>query len=491
MNQNKPKLGRNILYQLIYQIIVIVSPLIVTPYLSRVLGPTELGKYSYAYSIAYYFVLIATLGITSHGSRQIAAVKDSPESLNQIFSNLFWLHMINSTVVTLVYLILAFGVISVNKTLSIIMALYVASTIFDMKWLFYGLENFQITVVRNVIIKISSILLIFIFVRTREDVEIYSLIMAGISFFLAELSLFLLFPKYVKLQRPQWKAIRAEIFPLMVMFVPTAAALICRHIDKVMLGMLSTLDQVGIYENTDKVYLMLVTVITTVGDVMLPRMTAMFAKGNQREADILFSYSLRICIITACAFMFGISAIAEEFVPVFFGVEFFECAKLLQFISPTILMLAWSATVRKQYLVPRYKNRVFVVSMITGTAVNIIANSVLIPLYDAFGAVYGTLMAEFVIVLLQVLMTKRDIDYLGYFKETIVFCFFGSIMFGTVRLVATLFSGSLIVQLLIEIVVGIVVYCTLTLTYFSLVKDEMYMIIKKVLVKKRGNKHGI
>lgn len=485
MGQKKTKLGKNIFYQLFYQIVVILAPLIVTPYLSRVLGPAELGKYSYAYSIAYYFVLVGTLGITSHGSRQIAAVKDDSDKLNQTFSNLFWLHGISATIVTLVYLVFVIGFINKNKTIALIMTLYVASTMFDVKWLFYGLENFKIVVARNLIIKVCSIVAIFAFVKTRDDVNAYSLIMAGISFFAAEFSLFLIFPKNVKIRKPQWKAFGQELLPLLIMFIPTAATMICRHIDKVMLGMMSTLDQVGLYENTDKVYLMLVTVITTVGDVMLPRMSNLFANGEKEEADKLFFYSLRICIITACAFMFGITAIADEFVPVFFGDEFLGCIKLLQYISPTILMLAWSATVRKQYLVPRYKNKVFVISMIVGTAVNIIANSILISKYDALGAVYGTLIAEFVIVILQVVMTKNEIKYWPYLKETIVFCVIGALMYFGVRRVAAIMNSHAVIQLVIEILVGVILYSASTLLYFIIAKDEMFGILKRVFLKHR------
>ncbi len=484
MAGKRPNLERNLIYQLAYQVVILLSPLIVTPYLSRVLGPTELGKYSYAFSVAYYFVLVGTLGITTHGSRQIAAVKDEPDRLNAMFSNLFWLHGLSALVVTIVYLVCVGTVFKADKLLAYIMALYVGSTVFDVKWLFYGLENFKTTVLRNVIIKAISVAAIFIFVRNRSDTAIYTFIMAGIMYFASEVSLFILFPRQVKLLKPDWKAIAKEVAPLLIMFIPTAATLICRHIDKVMLGMMSTLEQVGLYENTDKVYLMLVTVITTVGDVMLPRMTNLFANGDKKMANKLLTYSLSICIITACAFMFGISAISPEFVPLFFGEEFMGCIKLLMFISPTILMLAWSATVRKQYLVPRYRNRVFVISMIIGTVVNIIANAVLIPKFDALGAVYGTLIAEFVIVVVQVIMTFREIQY-GYFlKQTIAFCLMGVIMFFSVRGIASLHIAGPILTLLIEIVVGAIVYSSLAIVYLAFTKNELYFYTRNLIKKK-------
>lgn len=485
---SKNNLGKNLLYQLFYQTVILLSPLIVTPYLSRVLGPTELGRYSYVFSVAFYFVLIGTMGITEYGSRQIAAVKDDEQSLNETFSNLFWLHVISATAAAAIYFICVGTIFTSDKPLAYIMGLYVMSTVFDVKWLFYGLENFKITVMRNVIIKVISIVGIFAFVRTRNDVAVYTGIMAGVMYFASEVSLFFLFPRYVKLVKPNWKAILKEISPLLIMFIPTAGVLICRHIDKVMLGMMSTLDQVGLYENTDKVYMMLVAVITTVSDVMLPRMTNLFINGKKEAADKLLSHSLSVCIMTACAFMFGISAISPEFVPLFFGKEFLGCIQLLIYISPTILMLAWTVTVRKQYLIPCFRNNVFIISMTIGAIVNIIANAILIPALGALGAVYGTLIAEFVIVVLQVAMTFKELNYGYFFKQTVIFSFIGAIMFLAVRGVSSLHIANSVLSIAIEIITGALVYSTLAVLYLALSKNDLYKygirLVRKRLARK-------
>ncbi|MBQ6659895.1 MAG: oligosaccharide flippase family protein [Lachnospiraceae bacterium] len=487
MATKKTALGKNLAYQMFYQAVVILAPLIVTPYLSRVLGPDELGKYTYAFSVAYYFVLVGTLGITTHGSRRIAAVKDDPEQLTRTYSNLFWLHLAASVTVFAAYVICSLTVFKQNRNLTLIMGFYVASTIFDVKWLFYGLENFRVTAIRNFCVKLITICAIFLLVRTRSDIAVYTWIMAGISFFLAEISLFVMAPRVVKLQKPDRRELAGEFLPLLVMFIPTAGTLICRHIDKVMLGSMSTFAETGFYENTDKVYVMLVTVITVVGDVMLPHMSNMYANGKKKEADRLFSFSLQICSLTACAFMFGIAAIAKEFVPVFFGKEFGACEILLVSIAPTILMLAWSATVRKQYLVPKNRDRVFVISMLIGTVTDIVANALLIPRFDALGAVYGTLIAEGIIVIVQVVMTWKEINYPFYARQTAVFCVIGAVMYLAVRGTAMLpLKG--VPQLVTEIAVGGIVYVALALLYLRLTKNEMLVFFFDTLRKKRGKK---
>jgi O-antigen/teichoic acid export membrane protein len=457
-------------------------PLIVTPYLSRVLGPTELGKYSYAFSVAYYFVIFATLGITTHGSRQIAVGRDDTERRNAVFSDLFWLHMISAVGVTLIYIIFTVFLVRENKIISYILIFYVASTIFDVKWLFYGLENFKITVARNLIIKVLTIICIFVFVKTRNDIHNYTFVMAFISYFVAEASLFLLFPKYVKLYKPNWDGIKKEISPLSIMFIPFVASSVSRYIDKVMLGTMSTYKEVGFYENADKIYIMLVLVITALGDVMLPRLSNLVSNGGEEKANKLFEYALNICIISSCAFAFGISAIAKEFVPIFFGDEFLECISLLIWISPTIIMLAFSATVRKQYLMPRYKNSIFVVSMLVGTIVHIIANLYFIPKYFALGSVYSTLIAEFVILFIQSIVTMKEINYLPYIKILVVFSVIGLIMYIFIRAIAVLMPCT-VLTLVVEIILGALIYSVLSLIYLKISNNELYAY--GVKIKKR------
>ncbi len=486
--QNNVKVGRNIIYQMIYQIVTVLSPLIVTPYLSRTLGPSGIGKYSYAYSIAYYFVLFAGLGITSHGSRKIAEAKNNEEELNRTFSNLFWIHLFISLAVTIIYFIaVCAGMNKENSTLSFIMTFYVLSAAVDVKWFFYGIENFKITVLRSIIIRVLYIVLIFIFVNSKADTWRYTFIMAFVAFFLAEGSLFILLPKYVKLLRPNFKGMIKEIAPLFILFIPSVANLLLRHFDKIMLGMMSTYEQLGMYENTDKVFTILSTTITAASDVILPRISNLLASKNEEKAEHIFNLALRISIIVSCAFAFGLMAIAKEFVPVFFGNEFLGCISLLSWIAPTIIMTAFSVTIRKQYLIPRYKEKVYTIATCTGLAVNIVANYFMIPNYGAMGAVYGTLIAEFVVIICQFLMIHKEMNYLPYVKDLLVFISIGIIMLVVVRLVSN-FPINIYGLLLVEISAGALIYLILTLIYLAKTNDEIFIYIKTFFKPAKSSK---
>lgn len=474
MNSDKSsRLGKNIIYQLIYQGVTVLSPLIVTPYISRTLGAEGIGKYSYAYSIAYYFVLIAGLGISTHGTRQIACSKNNKDTLENTFSNLFWLHITTSVITTIVYLVMIVcGLNNENADLSLIMTFYLLSAVVDVKWCFQGLELFKLTVLRSVIIKIIYIISIFLFVNGRDDTAIYTFIMAFVSFFLSELSLFVLIPKHVKLRKPYIGGIIGEIRPLFLLFIPSVGNLLLRHFDKIMLGTLSTYEQLGFYENSDKVFTILSTVITAVGDVILPRISNLLASNDNRQANRIFTYSLRIGIITSCAFTFGIISIAKEFVPIFFGNEFYECIEIIQWIAPSIIMVAFSASIRKQYLIPRYKNKVYIIATFSGLVCNIILNSIFIPPMGAMGAVYATLVAELLIIIIHFMMIHKELDYLPFFKDLIVFALIGFVMFAFVR-VSSLIPVFGIWGLFIEIVVGFICFSALSCIYLKLKKDDL------------------
>lgn len=479
-------LAKNIVYQLIYQIVTVLSPLIVTPYISRVLGAEEIGKYSYAYSLAYYFVLVANLGITTHGSRRIAEVKNNDTAYQRRFSDLFWLHIINASIVSIIYIIAVLaGMNRSNMTLSLIMTFYVFSSVFDVKWLFYGLENFKVTVLRSVIIKILYIIMIFIFVKTHNDIESYTFIIAFVAYFLAEASLFVMLPRYGKIQKPNFETMKKEILPLVLLFIPSVANLLLRHFDKLMLGWMSTYEQLGMYENTDKIFLVLVTLITSIGDVMMPRISNLLASEDPSKADKLFTNALRVAIIVSCALAFGIMSIANEFVPLFFGDEFLGCIKLLTWIAPTIIMLTFSNLIRKQYLIPRYLEKVYLTATISSLIINIIANAYFIPKFGAMGAVYGTIIAEMSVIMIQFIMIRKQFNYKPYIADLIKYFVIGLIMYMSVRLVSQIHAKPIII-VIIEIFTGTVVYITLTFIILKLTDDDLLDVMKSKVVRSKN-----
>ena len=154
---------KNFIYNIIYQILILILPLITIPYVSRILGADGIGIYSYTYSIAYYFMLVAMLGLNNYGNRTIAKVRDDKEKLSKEFFGIYSLQLITSIIMVICYLLYVLIFDNSYKIIALIQILYVISTVFDINWFFFGIEKFKLTITRNTIIKVLSLVLIFIF----------------------------------------------------------------------------------------------------------------------------------------------------------------------------------------------------------------------------------------------------------------------------------------------------------------------------------------
>ena len=153
------------IFQFLYQGLILVIPLILSPYLTRTLQETALGIYSYSNSIAYYFVIAAMLGISRHGQRIISQNAENEKELRRTFWSLFTVHIIISLIVLIVYILSILAFVRNDQIIYIIQGFYVASALFDITWLFYGLENFKSVVVKNTAVKVIECVLIFCFVK--------------------------------------------------------------------------------------------------------------------------------------------------------------------------------------------------------------------------------------------------------------------------------------------------------------------------------------
>lgn len=173
----KTSIKKNFMYQMIYQILIIILPFVTSPYIARVIGAEGLGTYSYSYSIAYYFVLFSMLGLSNYGNRIIAQNRESQDKLNEVFSNVLAIHMLFSFGCFIIYCIYAFFVAK-ERVYAIIQTAYVLSGIFDISWFYFGIEKFKLTVTRNTIIKILNVICVFTFVKQPSDLWKYCIIMA-------------------------------------------------------------------------------------------------------------------------------------------------------------------------------------------------------------------------------------------------------------------------------------------------------------------------
>ena len=477
---------KNFIYNLIYQVLIVLFPLVTSPYISRVLGSDGLGVYSYRYSIANYFVIFAMLGISTHGNRSVAMVRDDREKISQTFWNIYVAHLIISVSITVIYLFYVLKMVDVNRDIAMIEMVYVVSAIFDINWFFFGIERFDLTVTRNIVVKVLSVTSIFVFVHERTDVWKYALIMS-LGTLISQSFVWIYLKKYVDFRKPTLKGIIAQIKPMLVLFLPVIAISVYKLMDKIMLGAMTTMSEVGVYENAEKINSLTSGIITALGTVMLPRMTNLAANGKKNEIKKYINISIQFVSLLAAAIAFGIASIGDVFAPIFFGEEFLRSGYVIEFLAPTIIFVAWADVIRMQYLIPNHQDRIYIISMIMGAIVNVCLNAMLIPVVGAIGAAIGTIGAEGTVFVIQAFGSRKELPLKKYAFEIIPYMINGLLMYATVTIVKRIFAMS-IFGLFVEIAIGGLVYVVLTLLYWKISKNEFgnmaFNLISKTLHKK-------
>lgn len=242
---------KNFIYNSAYQILAILVPLVTTPYVSRVLGADGVGRYSYAYTVAYYFFMFAMLGVNNYGNRSIAQTRDDREKMSYTFSSIYAFQLMTTAAMVILYCGYSFF-LSKDRTISLIMLMYVASAGLDVNWLFFGIEEFRITTIRNTVIKLATVMAVFLFVKTKNDVYIYTAIYAA-SMLISHLILWTLVHRIVDFKRVGLKDIIPHIKPNLVLFVPVIAISLYKFMDKLMLGHMTNKAEVGYYEDRKSV----------------------------------------------------------------------------------------------------------------------------------------------------------------------------------------------------------------------------------------------
>lgn len=473
---------KNLAYQTAYQILIVIMPFITSPYLSRILGAKGLGEYSYAYTIAYYFSLFILLGINNHGTREIAKVKDDIDKRSEVFASLYAIQVLMGILVISAYSITQI-IIPKDNHLAKIQLLYVASAFLDINWFFFGLEKFKVTVTRNFIIKFLTVASIFLFVKTSDDVALYSIIMAS-GFLISQIALWPFAIKELKRIHVNWHMVKMNIKPMLVLFIPVVAASVFMYMDKIMLGVMCDKTELGYYDNAEKIMAIPTALITSVGTVMLPRVTNMMKDRNNDQAiNKLFSISLIGSMVAASALSFGLAAVGPTFAPWFWGDEFVRSGKLIRVISMSTLFLSWASVIRTQFLIPKGMDTVFVRATVYGAILNFIINYTLIRPLGAMGTVIGTVVAQFILAFYQTIKCKGLIPIRKYIIECVPFIIIGAIMYMCVYYISKLPIKGLI-QVVIEILFGGVVFVTLTVIYFRWIKkisfNEMIRIVRGI-----------
>ncbi len=328
----------------------------------------------------------------------------------------------------------------------------------------------------------------FVFVKNPSDLWKYTLIMS-LGTFISQAYLWLYLKKYVNFANIKFDNVKKHIKPILILFIPVIAYSVYKVMDKIMLGSMSTYEQVAFYQNSEKIINIPMGIITALGTVMLPRMSNIISKGEDEKTSNYIRISIKLVTLIGSAITFGIIGTSKIFAPVYLGSEFSSCSTTMTLLSITVFALSWANVVRTQYLIPSHNDRIYVFSAITGAIINIIINAILIPKFGANGAAIGTIFAEFSVMLFQVIAVSKKLPILKNIVATVPYLITGFIMMLVVYFEGK-FLGESILTLITQIFTGGLIYILLTFIYLYIIKDEMYKLIVSSL-KAKLNKRKI
>lgn len=450
------KVIKNYLYNVVYQILLLLVPLITVPYISRVLGPELVGINSYTNSWMTFFMLVGQMGIALYGNREVAYHRENPIERSKIFWGIELLQVITTTCALIAYLgaVLLFS--TTFKEYFLLQSFWIIAAGVDVSWYFMGVENFQRIVFRNMLVKLASVALIFLVVKGNNDLGKY-IALLGLSNLVGNLTLWPYLKDEIKwVPISTWHPFR-HFYPALLLFVPTITTQVYLVVNRLMLGRMSTQSQLGQFQYTDQIIKVILAVVTASGQVMLPHIANKFSKGDVKGIRDSLYNSFDFITAIAIPMMFGIMAIAKQFAPWFLGKQFNDAGILMMIEAPVILFIGWSNVTGTQYLMPINRTKEYTVSVTVGAVINVIANLFLIALWGARGATLATDISEFAVAAVQLVYIRQTISRRKLFGQMWKYLLSGGIMFIITYRLAMIMNMT-IPNLAIEVIIGAVIY---------------------------------
>ena len=476
----KKSIKKNYLYNVAYEILLLITPLITTPYLSRVLGADGIGTVSYAESIVSYFTLVATLGMTTFGRREISYVQDNKAERSRVFWETNILEIITTTLVLAAYI--PFALRQKNQIMYLILALNLLAVMANITWFFQGMEEFGKIALRNVFFKILNIIYIFTFVKTKDDILAY---VFGMAFFLflSNASLWLFLPGYIG--KPVLRDLKPfrHLRTVISLFIPTIAIQIYTVLDKTMIGLITkSAFENGYYEQAIKISKMVLTIVTSLGTVMVPRIGFHYAKGETEKVNFFMYRAYRFVWFMGVPLCFGLLGIASNFVPWFFGAGFEKVVPLLSILGFLVLAIGINNVTGIQYFIPTQRQNLFTLTVMIGAASNFVLNSILINLFQSIGAAIASVAAETIIAIVQIYIVRDEISPIRIIASSWRYLLAGSVMLIFLKLISSLMTPRFVNTLLL-IAIGAAIYMVMLL----IMRDD-FLISNIRTVRVKANK---
>ena len=470
---------KNFTYNTLLGLTNIIVPIITFPYVSRVLGPQGIGITSFAISLVTTFVILGSLGIPIYGIREIAKSKKDKVKLSNTFSELlliqfFWSIFIIIVFASWLYFTKTYQNEEVIKYLSFI---HIFCSIGLINWFYQGIEKYKFISIINLISKLITIVLLFILVKQKEDYWLYYSIVVMSSLVSAIISVSYSFKfvnyKFVRLN------FKRHYKPILILFSTQLAISIYLNLDVIMLKYLSQLEQVGYYSAAIRIIKTLLILVTSLGVVLIPKISSYIQEKNNAEVRILIEKSINFVLIISLPIMVGLFMVSKDIIVLFAGSQFQVASSLLLWLIPLIFLIGMNNIFGLQILVPCNGEKKLMFIVIFGAILNFILNFFLIPIYQGKGAAFSTLVTEAVITVLAYYFSKKELDFKFPIKQFLIYLILSLFFIPISALISLVFDGIFYV---------IVVTSVCSILYFVIlivIKDKFFIenMYKPVLLK--------
>lgn len=406
MSYKADSILKNQIFNFSMQILNILFPLIAIPYTTRLFGPEVLGEVNYANSIVQYFVMLAAAGIPVYATREIARNRDDNNALRKTFKEITLLQVLFTIISLIIYAFLILYVENLRSNIYIFLFLgiQIFSNAFDFIWFIQGIEKYRYAAIATFISKFINVVLIFALLRSREDYNIYAFIIGITTFinvFIRMMVSFNLLKNFKLTDKVEinHKNLKIHVYAILVFFLSDVATKVYTAMDQTMLGILDTKEAVGYYSMSIKLVKVLLTFVTSLAVVMIPRISNSIKNNRTDEVKRYIGMSTNLVYLVAIPAIFGILAIGEEVITIYLGEEFLQSIGIFKIVSLNLIIIGLSNVFGMQVMIPYGKEKKFTIILSLAAVVNFIANLILIPKLSYFGATYATILAELLVTI--------------------------------------------------------------------------------------------
>lgn len=470
----------NFLLNLSTTITGLLFPLITFPYASRIFMADGIGQVQFFQSIIDYVSLCTALGIPLYAVREIARIRDNKELRSRTTIEILLLHAILTLVGYIVVFILAKTVakIEIDASLFFLLSTTLFFNTIGVAWFYQAIEDFKYITLRSLFVRILSLVALFIFVKTKQDLFYYAGILV-IGTVGNNIFNFFRLRKYIKLSKGEFKRLNLlrHLIPALKIFILNLVISIYVNLDSVMLGFLKNEESVGYYAAATRLTKAILGIVSSLGAVLLPRFSNMITNGQKEEFQLLANKAASFTIALSLPMSVGLIFMAAPIIHIFCGNGFEPSILTLKLVAPIVLFIGLSGIIGMQILYPQGREKYVIISTMVGACINLLINYLLIPQYGQYGAALGTVIAEFMVTVIMILLGRKYLPINILSKQNLHYLI-GSIVISILLAFLFVFPLHEVNYLLIGILLSVIVYYA----YLLMIKDTLALQLKKLLL---------